>query len=90
MSDPREIRIYRKDDAIKAVFTKEVLPHDETAEGWLWSLAGRMKDIIARHESRIAISLFEENVVPERRDPLQQIEYLARSYLSCEVLFGSI
>ncbi|HUI76619.1 MAG TPA: hypothetical protein VLY24_01855 [Bryobacteraceae bacterium] len=87
MSEPRAIHIHRKEDVLDFGKGREVSADPARVEESLYTVAGRMKDIIARSEGKKVGSLLFQDDVAERRDPLQEVAYLARAYFSCEVLF---
>jgi hypothetical protein len=87
LSEPRRIRMHRKPGVLDRAMNGSDHRSGAGMEDWLYSLAGRMKEIIHRHNGDEPGSSAVGGIT-RQGDPLYDIAYLARAYFSCEVLFA--
>ena len=87
LSEPHELRIHEKENILKRALHPEFDLRPTDREAWLRKLLDRMRQIIQKSEAGVAESLPFLDEIPEQRDPLHQVAYLARAYFSCEVFF---
>jgi hypothetical protein len=85
LSKPKEIPVRHQRELLKKALTKPTAPKSRLAQEWLTGLAEKMKSIAAQHSKAEVQSPNRKLRSRDNADPLNEVEYLARTRFGCEL-----